>query len=123
MSCGAISNTNHELKDPKKGYVWITWTPIPNLGDPFVKIIAEFAVQEYNKKYKKQWKCKGIQQGWYTVMENNQTQYRFHLQQDEVPEGDENIYEAVVSGSVQSHDLPFLLMNKNLILFMPYFNY
>ncbi|KAG6571860.1 hypothetical protein SDJN03_28588, partial [Cucurbita argyrosperma subsp. sororia] len=123
MSSGAVAHTgqsndiNHDMIDAKKGFVWITWTSIHNVEEANVQEIAKFAVEEYNKKYKKQWKCKRIQQGWYSVMKD-ETQYRFLLEQDDVRPGDQQVYQAIVSLKVNG-----IKLTKNLILFMPYFKY
>uniref|UniRef100_A0A9I9DHQ3 Cystatin domain-containing protein n=1 Tax=Cucumis melo TaxID=3656 RepID=A0A9I9DHQ3_CUCME len=112
----------HEIKEcEKKSNMSITWTPIPNLEEPHVQEVAKFGVEEYNKIYKKHWKLKQIQQGWYSLIDYNQTQYRFLLEQDQVPQGDEKIYEAIVS--VQATYQPPYQVIKTLLLFIPYFNY
>lgn len=120
MSCGSVTAKHETKEDEKKGYVSITWTPIPNLEEPHVQEVVKFGVEEYNKIYKKHWKLKQVQQGWYSLIDGTQTQYRFLLEQDQVPPGDEKIYEAIVSVQV-SYQPPYQVINT-LLLFIPYFH-
>ncbi|XP_022927699.1 uncharacterized protein LOC111434517 [Cucurbita moschata] len=55
------------------------WIQIPSVKEPCVQVVAEFAVDEFNRKYGNILKFNSVYEGWYWELSPNSLKYRLHI--------------------------------------------
>lgn len=89
---------------------------IPTL---YIHLWKKLQSEEYSKKYKKNWKCKRVQQVWYSMMDNNQAQYRFFLRArwSSSSRRWENLWSCCVLEVQSIYDFPLHFTRSNFLFY------